>query len=389
MPLTKSRTPLAWLNLIHDPKRLLLAIAGTGFAVMLMFMQLGFRGALFDSTLQLPRVLNADLILLSPAKNTMSAKELIPSQRLVSARGCPGVEAVWPFYILYMRASWRNPQTGEAAPIAVYAFDPRNPVLNLPELREHADELLQGSRIMFDRRSKKQYGFPQRGTSSTLSDEQVEVVGTYDMGTDFISDGNLLMSDLLYRQLFFPPLAQDDALSSVDLGLVKLAPGSDLETVRRELRARLESDTAILTKDEFVAQEQHFWQTATPIGYIFGFGVALGFFVGVVICYQILYADIADHLPEYATLKAMGYQPTFFVSVVLTEALIIAGLGFLPGFVSSLGLYHYLNAATGLPMILTAARALLVLGMTIGMCGLSGCFTIRGLLATDPAELFK
>ncbi len=293
-----------------------------------------------------------------------------------------------PFYILYMRASWRNPETGEAAPIAVYAFDPRNPVLNLPELREHADELLQGSRIMFDRRSKKQYGFPQRGTISTLSDEQVEVVGTYNMGTDFISDGNLLMSDLLYRQLFFPPLSQNDALASVDLGLVKLAPAA----ISKPSAANYGPGSKAIPRSS--PKTSSSLRSSTSGKPPRRSATSLASASHSVSCRRrdllpVLYADIADHLAEYATLKALGYQPTFFVMVVLTEALIIAGLGFLPGFVSSLGLYHYLNAATGLPMILTAARALLVLGMTIGMCGLSGCFTIRGLLATDPAELFK
>ena len=48
--------------------------------------------------------------------------------------------------------------------------------------------------------------------------------------------------------------------------------------------------------------------------FAFGAGVVLGFVVGMVICYQILTSDVADHLPEYATLKAIGYTNRYLSS---------------------------------------------------------------------------
>jgi putative ABC transport system permease protein len=64
---------------------------------------------------------------------------------------------------------------------------------------------------------------------------------------------------------------------------------------------------------------------------IFGFGVLIGVLVGLVIVYQVLSADVADHMREYATFKAMGYGPRFFLGIVLEEALVLGVLGFLPG----------------------------------------------------------
>ena len=384
-----NRVPLAWLNLTHEIRRLLVAVAGTAFAVLLIMVQLGFRGAMFDSTVQLPRVLNADLILLSSAKMTMSSKETFPSRRLITVRASPHVEGAWPFYLLYMLGKWRNPHTGETSVVAIFAFDPNDPAILLPEVQEHAAELAQGHRVLFDRRSKPHYGAPVRGDESLLSDHQVEVIGNYTLGTDFVADGNLFTSDLTFRDLLFPPLARGGALSAIDLGLIKLKPGVNIEQARRDLLHSLEPDVTILTKDELVAREQKFWQEATPIGYIFGFGVVLAFFVGVIICYQILYSDIADHLAEYATLKAMGYRTSFFYSVMLRQSLIIAVLGFIPGWIASRLLYEYLGGMTGLPLNLTWTRSVDVLLLTIAMCSLSGLLTIRSVLTTDPAELFK
>jgi putative ABC transport system permease protein len=172
------------------------------------------------------------------------------------------------------------------------------------------------------------------------------------------------------------------------MGLIELADGADAETVLARLRSLLPIDVKVMTKDQFVAAERGFWGSSTPIGYVFSFGVVLGFIVGVIICYQILYADISDHLREYATLKAMGYQARFFTWVVLEEALLLSLFGFLPALALSEVLYRALASTTGLLLHLTPERAAIVLGMTIAMCVVSGLLTIRKVLSADPAELF-
>jgi len=60
----------------------------------------------------------------------------------------------------------------------------------------------------------------------------------------------------------------------------------------------------VMTKQQFLDKEFAFWNTATPIGYIFALGTVMGFIVGMIICYQILFSDISDHMREFATLKA-------------------------------------------------------------------------------------
>src|SRR4051794_10149826 len=127
----------------------------------------------------------------------------------------------------------------------------------------------------------------------------------------------------------------------------------------------------------------------TPVGTIFGFGMGMGFVVGVVICYQVLSSDIRAQLAEYATLKAIGYGDSFFRKVVLHEALFLSLLGFAPGFFLSLALYDGLAWGTGLLMNLTPGRAALILSLTVSMCVLSGLVAIRKLLSADPVELFK
>jgi putative ABC transport system permease protein len=134
--------------------------------------------------------------------------------------------------------------------------------------------------------------------------------------------------------------------------------------------------------------EKDFWQNISPIGTIFGVGVFMGFLVGSIIVYQILYTDVSDHLSEYATLKAIGYRDGFLFSIVLKEALLLSILGYIPGLAMSYGFYILTSQATGLPITMTMQRAVMVFIFTIVMCAGSGALAMRRIRSADPAEIF-
>ncbi|HEY4309221.1 MAG TPA: ABC transporter permease DevC [Pirellulales bacterium] len=382
----RQRIPLAWKNLVHQPRRLIVAVCGIGFAVVLMFMQLGFRNALFDSTVALHRLLDADLVLTSTARYTLSVKETFSRRRLAQALGCPKIAAAWPLYIETGQSIWKNPETGQGHPIRVLAFDPRDPVLPIDAAA--AAELQMPGTLLLDRRSKEDYGTPQIGDKIELADHVTRIVGTFDLGTDFANDGNVIMSSDQYRSYFSIPGSRHDKLAEVDVGLLKVKPGVAVTDALHELQATLPEDVSVMTGQQFVDQELTFWRRSTPIGFIFGLGTVMGFIVGVVICYQILYSDVDDHMAEFATLKAMGYQNNYFVALVLQESLWLSLFGFAPGVLVATLLYTSLGHLTGLLLNLTASRVIGVLLMTIAMCIVSGCLALRRVFQADPAELF-
>jgi DevC protein len=383
----RNRVPLPWANLTHNKRRLVLAVAGIGFAVLLMFMQIGFRDALFNSTVQLPRQLDADLVIVNRAKMALTIKQPFSRERLYQALSCEDVASAYPLYI-ENRSSWKNPHTGHSYLIRAMAFDPSQPVLLMDEVRQQTQKLLMPATVLFDRRAKREYGLLPADKYSQFAGQRAKVVGLFTLGTDFATDGNLVMSDVTYAKFLFPNSNQQAALGQVDVGVVKLKPGADPRKAKEHLKQLLPDDVKVLTKREYVTAEQQFWAASTPIGYIFGFGTALGFVVGIIICYQILYADISDHLPEYATLKAMGYGSRYFMGVVLQEALLLAVMGFVPGVLIAALLYLGLSSMTGMLLALTALRSAQVLLLTVTMCVVSGILTIRRVLSTDPAELF-
>ena len=382
------RTPLAWKNLTHDRKRLALAVGGIGFAVLLMLMQLGFRGALFDSTLALPRRFDADIVLMHTNRYTLTVRQKFPRRYLDLARSAPAVVSATPLYFESNLSNWKLVGQPVGPPIRVLGFDPKNPPLLIPAVESQAARLLQNDTVLFDRMSKEDFGDLRIGDVAELNGRQVRVVGDYVLGTDFADDGTVLCSDRTFNSIFYSYLPAEQGLNEADFGLIRLQDGVDVSAVRDEIDALLPPDVHVMTKQQFLDTEYQFWDTATPIGYIFALGTVMGFIVGMIICYQILFSDIADHMREFATLKAMGYRPRYFVSLVLQEALLLSAFGFVPGLAAGMALYQIVTVATGLQVTMTATRLVGVVILTATMCVISGVLTMRKVVTSDPAELF-
>jgi len=382
-----SSARLAWLQLRREKVRFAVAVAGVAFAVILMFMQVGFQDALYRSAVNLHSQLDAGVVLVSANYNVIARPTVFSRRRLYQALGFPGVRSVSPVYT--MTARWKNPFDGQRRDLMVIGIDPDARAIDVPEIDTQRALLREPDVALFDQWSRPEYGpvpdaVRAHGMVSTeLSGREITVRGLFPLGTSFGIDGTVVTSDLNFRRIFpFRPAG------AIGIGLVQLEPDAVPEEVRDRLAAALPKDVRVLTKRDFMAQEVAYWAKATPIGFVFTFGVIMGIVVGLIIVYQILFADIADHLPEYATLKAMGYTNRYLAAVVVMEATLLAVLGFIPGLGVVRWLYQVTAAATRLPMRLEVARGLLVLGLTLVMCWVSGLLAIRKLRTADPAEVF-
>lgn len=382
-----SKTPLAWRQLMKEKTRLAVAVAGITFADMLMFIQLGFQSALFDASVKPHRSLQADLVLINPQFQTLFAVKSFSRERLYQALAYEGVQSVSSLYI--GSGQWRNPITRLDRTILVWGIDPTQTTFNLPEIQQNQYHLKQLYQVLFDQAGRPEYGpigdmFQKTGNLQTeLNNKAISVKSLFKNGASFAADGNVIASDSTFLQLF--PQRQRDR---IEVGLITLKPGVDPEKVRSQLAAGLPNDIRVLTLEGFAAVEKQYWENGTAIGFIFTLGTAVGFIVGIVIVYQILYSDVSDHLPEYATLKAMGYTDRYLLGVLLQEALFLAILGFLPGFILSFGLYQVTYAATMLPIFMKTERAIRVWILTVIMCCFSGAIAMRKLRSADPADVF-
>ena len=381
------RIPLSWLLLTRQPVRLLVALAGISFAGILMFMQLGFRDGLFDASVTAHRLFDADVVLISPRSASSVSMEAFPRRRLVQTLADPDVDGVTPVHWGLML--WRNPETRRNRSILALGFNPDDPFFVDPSLAEKTDALKQKGRILFDQLSRPEFGpiadwyRDGRVVETEIAGNRVRVAGLVSLGTSFGADGNLLTSTETFLDLMpqKPP-------GAIEVGLVRLKPGADPEQVVSRLRQRLPKDVSVLTKQGFIDFEQNYWRTSTSIGFIFTLGAAMGFVVGCVIVYQVLYSDVSDHLPEYATLMAMGYKLPSLLGVVAREGLLLAAFGYLPAYAAGQGLYLMVRSATQLPVFMDTSRAVTVFTMILVMCMASAGLAMRRLADADPAEIF-
>jgi len=383
----KRRTPLGWLQLSKERGRLAVALSGIAFADVLMFMQLGFQSALYDSNTRLSRSLDADIVLVSPqARNTQNLSTF-SRRRLYQAKDIPGVASAEPFYTNTI--TWKHPDTRKETSIQVIAFDPDRSALNLPEVNQQLDKIKLPDQVLFDHKSRGDYqqAIAQveqgKATKTEVDRRTMTISGVFSLGASFGADGILIASDQTFLHLF--PRRQ---AASASLGLIQLEPGYDAAQVAIALDTYLPDDVRVLTKEQYIEFEESYWRTESPIGFIFGLGTAMAFVVGVVIVYQVLSTDVNSHLKEYATFKAMGYRNQYLLFIVFEEAIILALLGFIPGFILPIGLYQLAANATALPIVMTVTRATLVLFLTFIMCMLSGAIATRKLQSADPADMF-
>src|SRR5437762_5325091 len=153
------RTPLAWKNLTHDVRRLFVAVSGVAFAVILIFMELGFLNALLESTVQVLRRLKGEIVLVSRAQYALVAGERFDIRRLYAVREVSGVAAALPLYIESTAALLRAPNQ-RGYPIRVLAMHGDDPPLDIPEFTSHRERLHQDATALADVTSRRKYGFP-------------------------------------------------------------------------------------------------------------------------------------------------------------------------------------------------------------------------------------
>jgi putative ABC transport system permease protein len=379
--------PIIWRSLTNDKKRLALSLTGIMFAALLMFMQLGFLNGILDSQARLVGKLDADLVITNRLKRRFGFEEPFARRRLEQARAVQGVIAVSPIYLAF--SEWKNPETHESRKIRVIGVQPDRATLSNIGLEGVGSALHEQDAGLIDVRSKDAFGPRRAGVQSELGGRRIRIIGTFSLGTDFDSDGSLILSETNFLKYFPDYRTVDLQLGRVELGLVRLEAGASPFAVREAMQRVLPDDVTVWTKDELVAQEIRYWRNLTPIGSIFSLGLVIGFIVGVVICSQILYTSVIDRMALFGMLKAIGYTNGYVMTLVMREALLMSVMGLLPALMLSFILYDVLASMTGFEMHLTAFRILVVTGFTIGMSMVAAMIAVRKAMTADPAEVFK
>ena len=380
------RLPIGWLQLTHSRGRFAAALAGVAFANVLVFVQLGIMNSMATATLKPYGFFHADIMISASDANSMTEGGNVARQWLFQALADPDVINGTGLYV--GNINWARPT--KTLTLTTYGIDPTLPGILSPEMARKAGTLqLHNAGIldMYTRglpRDEAAAIRPQTPATFEVSGNTLTLYDTFQGGGGFGGDGYMMVSDQTFINLF--PTRSSAAPDHI---LLQLARGADPDVVSARLRTLISDKTLrIRSYAQAAADDLSYQQTKRPTGIIFGFGVIIGVLVGIVIVYQVLSTDVADHLSEYATFKAMGYPQRFFLGIVFEEALILAILGFVPGFIVASGLLAGMKKATSLPLAMTAEMAVMVFIGTLIACSVSGAVATRRLASADPADLF-
>ncbi len=367
--------------LLHNKKRLLLSLAAIAFTVLVMFMELGFFNGINDSQSRLASMFRADLIMMDQHSIHFNKSDRMRRIRLNQALAFEGVVETIPFY--KSMVNMKNPNTGLTKRMFMIAFPPDTDPLELPLFEQYKNQLRKPKTVLFDQKSRSIFGKIEIGQDIEINNTPFRVGGLVSLGPNFSLDGTVIMSDASWLST-----RDDQEKKQISYGLIRLAPGVDVMSVKQNILNRLPKDIILLTPEEMREREVRYTIKAVPVGVIFGIGLVIGFTIGIIICYQILYNEINDHIPQYATLRAMGFKDGFLQNIVIKEALMLSIIGFIPGLMGGYLLYHIIEKVTGIWMFLTIGRITLVLGLTVFMCTCAGLIAVKKVTTTDPAALF-
>lgn len=380
------RVPVGWLQLQHNKARFTIAVLGVTFANLLLIVQIGIMNSMSAATIKPYEFFSADIMISAQDANTLREGENVSRQWLVQAFEHPDVVSAMRLYVAQIVIQKEDKNLN----VTAFGVDPSQPTYLADAIGGQADFLHIPKSAILDQKTR---GLSKLEVMEVSHDNPLEfhtfgrkllIEKTFEGGGGFGSDGYLMLSDQSFLGLL-----RNRKPESPDHILVKVRRNTDPEKIAYELQGIISNDRLrIRTYQTAALEELEYQQKKRPTGVIFGFGVIMGILVGFSIIYQVLSAEVNDHLSEYATLKAIGYSYQFLLGIIIEEAVILAVIGFSIGVTLSSVLLSIMAAATSLQLEVTVELAVLALLGTTLSCAFSGVIATRRLIKSDPGELF-
>ena len=371
---------LAFRNLFHDRIRLAVTLIGILFSIVLVAVQLGlYLGSSRMITGMIERS-NSDLwITAFGAKSFEEGGSLMTSRERHQALAVPGVKAVVPLVVAFNE--WRKPNGGSTRVLVVGTDAEDGGLVPYNLVNGTWDDIKAPEAIAADDTYFDELGITGIGDTAQIGQGRVRVRALTHGIRSFTKSPSV-----------FTPIDRARSLLNLDgdrasFLLVQLEPDASVETVRAELRSRLEG-TEVLTKNEFRDRSLVNWLFKTGAGVALIGGAVLGMLVGTVIVAQTLYSSTKDHINEFATLRALGSTSGYIHKVILAQAGLSAVIGYLLGMLISMGVL-YASRNSPLPLVMTPSLAAGLFALTVGMCAISAVSAIIKVTKIDPATVFS
>lgn len=385
---------IAWAQLMHQKLQTAVTILGIAFTTALLFMQIGFRNGLLESSTQLPASFQSDIVIISNSSISFLVAVPFSERRLAQVLAFEEVEAITPIYVTMTSVKRLDEQSQFMASIQVIGLPLTENVVELPGLGENLKKLKGDDLFLLDGRSRSELAnlideVKNHGRTSTeimtagFERRKINVVGLFEMGASAFYNGNLITSESNFLKTF--GLGQGEIVA----GLVHIKPGVDIPNLVTRIQEYLPEDMKVMSKKDLIKEDKIYIESSSPMGIVFSFAMIFSIIIGVVILYQVLYQNISRFTKEYATLKAIGYSQRFLVEIVLEQVFVFAVLGYIPGLTVSFFVYNALSEVTKMKFLMSFNIAFFVFFIVCLICGVSGIIATNKLKDANPVDIFS
>jgi len=363
--------PVARRNLFAEKGRFAISVAGVAFAVLLISIVLAlYRG--WSSSGQTFEEMPGDLwVVQHGTSDPFHSVSLVERSQLEPVAAIPGVRAVVP--VLARAMTFRAGERDVSARLLALDLPP---ALATPALRErYAPDT--GGMIIDETLSRK----------SGLSAGDRADLGTATLTVSRVGP----RSPEALQQFVFVSFADARRIFGiadiVSYGLVILQPGADEAGVSRAIVAA-DPGLQVYTKEGFARSiRKEIDDGFLPIITIL---LAIGVIVGAAVVGLTIYTTTIERAREFGVMKAVGASAGFVYRIVLSQAVILTGAGFVVGTVAAWGVAQLAVAAV--PEFVTVFRlqdVAAVFGAATLMALIASFVPVRRLNSIDPAIVFR
>jgi putative ABC transport system permease protein len=372
---------LALKAMLNDRGKLITALLGVAFSVVLINLQVGLLRGLIQKASLLVDHGGADIWVGHRHMNTVDIPSFIPERWVERIRKVEGVERADPYLVTFAQA--RMPD-GQFENVLVVGC-PRNSLMgNAWEMAEgDAHSITEPDAILVDVNDAEKLGHCRVGDYREIAGHRAKVVGLTKGIVGFTTNPYVFTTIERARSKYsveVPP-------KQCSYFLVKAAPGTDIRALSARIRKEV-PELDVYDRETYSVMCMEFWLTRTGIGISFGLAAVLGLLVGLAVVAQTLYASVTERIKEFGTLKAMGADDRCIARFLLSQALGTALLGGTLGVAVS-----YILAAV---MSTARSQAILSWEVSVGSVGLVALICLAAawlpymrIRKIDPASVLR
>ena len=371
---------LATKSLLHDKMRFLITVTGVAFAVTLVFVQVGLFLGLMDNASLTINQIDADLWVTSHNTPNVDFAHEFSETFVKRVRAIPGVDRADNLIVWFMNVNLPN---GAVEGTEVYALEDFTK-WNFPQGLQQGDlaDLRRGNFMIVDDSAKKRWGAFEVGEYREVLGRRLKIIGRTVDAKSFTTTPLTFMDYRLAQAL-----NQDQLRGNTTYILIKLAPGADLEGVRKEIQRRLPYND-VYTRDEWAERSRNYWIVSTGLGLNMYLTVFLGCLVGIVVVAQTLYTSTMEHIKEFGTVKAIGGGNAQIYGMLAKQATIAAVAGFAFGALQAFAI-RPLMYKIDLKLIIPNSLFIAVFIGSIVLCLAASMVSFRKVASIDPALVFR